>query len=232
MNIISSIKTVHTKPGPGITEAPPREGAKRFRYLFKTHLEKMFQVNLVFVLFCLPVITIPAAVISLNRICFNLYFHGTCDIWNDFKEEFKAAFAGSLLYIIIGAAFVFMASWFCFIYSSSDITGIYILPGLMAAGCICVYLWLVLCYGLAMQAVIDLPVRYILKNAFIFSFIEIKSNLLLIAFPGCLSYLCLIFLPYTMPVLLMIWFSSAQFLICAITYSPIERRVIAPFHNK
>lgn len=45
----------------------PREGARRFFYLFWNHAWKLIRLNLLFLACCIPVVTMPAALCAMDR---------------------------------------------------------------------------------------------------------------------------------------------------------------------
>ncbi len=87
-------------------EAPPKGGAKRFWFLFATHFDKLIRLNLLFLAFCIPVITAPAALCGMNRVLIKLVRDGHCYMWSDFIGEFKASLWKSLPF---GALCAFLA---------------------------------------------------------------------------------------------------------------------------
>ncbi len=224
MSILKSLKTIYTKEGKD--REPPKEGFKRFGYILINHYNKFIMLNLIYILFCLPVVTMPAATIALNRVLYNLYYHGNCFFWQDFIAEFKSVFKKSLIYCLLCAGFVFMAVWCKTLTDSVFLTGQMINLSIIASFVICVYLWIFLCFALSMHSIIQLPLKAVLKNSAILAFIEIKTNLLLLFLPGLCLFISYLFVPYSLPVIIVLLFSVVQFLICVITIKSIEAKVI------
>jgi len=228
MNPIQQLARIHTKEGSGKMKPVPRRGFARFAFVFTTHYPKLFLLNLLIILFCIPVITAPAALIAANRVLFNLYYDGTSDVWSDFIGEWKAVFKESLLYMPVLALFFLLAYAFLALYHSDTPDG-FSLFCMVAALLLFLYTWTILCYAFAMHAIVALPPKTILKNASLLAICEVKSNLMQILLPGLLTYIGLLFLPQSLPILLMLLFSVALLLSCTILVQPIEKRVITPF---
>lgn len=67
----------------------PAGGRARYFALLFSQLWKLVGANLLFVLFSLPVVTLPAALCGLNRACLTVYRRGSAYIWQEFFDEFK-----------------------------------------------------------------------------------------------------------------------------------------------
>ena len=75
----------------------PEGGPARYFALLFSNIWKLIGANLLFVLFSLPLITLPAALCALNRVCILIYKNGFCYLWQDFIGEFRESFKRSLL---------------------------------------------------------------------------------------------------------------------------------------
>lgn len=78
-------------PSEDLTAPPPSGGIRRFFFLLHNHFGKLVSANLLFLLFSLPVITLPGSLCALNRVCVQLSREGNCYVWDAFWEEFKAS---------------------------------------------------------------------------------------------------------------------------------------------
>lgn len=93
------------------TEAPregagesPRTGAKRYFFLLSTHFGKLIGANLLFLLFSVPIVTMPAAKCAMNRVLIKLVRDGNCFLWDEFWKEFRSQLLRSLPVGILFAA--------------------------------------------------------------------------------------------------------------------------------
>ena len=85
----------------------PEGGIRRYLLLLTTHFWKLLGLNLLFLLFSLPVITLPAALCAMNRVCMLLIRNGYCFAWQDFRQEFRRSFLRSLLPALFFAGLLF-----------------------------------------------------------------------------------------------------------------------------
>jgi uncharacterized membrane protein YesL len=51
---------------------------------------KLVALNLMFLAFSIPVVTMPASLCGMNRVLIKLWREGNCFLWSDFWDEFKA----------------------------------------------------------------------------------------------------------------------------------------------
>lgn len=112
MGIFDDMRGGQFRPGPGITEPSPKSGIRRFWFILKNNFGKLVAVNLLFVLFSLPLVTAPAALCGLSLVLANLVREGNCFLWDDFKEGFMTDFwrrtLAGLPFVLIPGGFIFM----------------------------------------------------------------------------------------------------------------------------
>ena len=90
----------------------PEGGPARYFSLFFSNIWKLMGANVLFVLFSLPLVTLPAALCALNRVCILIYKNGSCYLWQDFVGEFRASFLRSLLPALLFLALLFAGYYF------------------------------------------------------------------------------------------------------------------------
>ena len=232
MRLTEYIQKKRFAPGPGVTEPPPKEGAKRFFFILANHFGKMIALNLLFLAFCLPVLTIPAALCGANRVLINLVNEGHCFLWQDFIKEFKGSFFKSLPFGFL-AAFLLLDSFLAY---QIGVSGGGVRVG-MAALAIALFGVCVLFSGYAFVFIAALPLkgRHIAKNALILMFTEWKTNLVILAGAAALPVLTAL-IAYRAPVialtlLLFIYFSFSRLLVCTAVFTPMRRRIVEPYEQ-
>ena len=92
----------------------PETGPARFFALLFSQFWKLVGANVLFLLFSLPIITLPAALCALNRVCISIWRRGFCYVWECFREEFRASLLPSL-----PPALIFLLLLFFSYYSMS-----------------------------------------------------------------------------------------------------------------
>jgi len=182
------------------------------------------RLNLQFLLFCLPVVTIPAAITALNKVLLNLAREGNAFYGQDFWDEFRSSFLKSWvallpMMILAGVAF--------FGYRALDDVYAHALP-IVAFLAVCSLAYCHSVYSLTMLALVKLPLGKIMKNAVILTLTEMRRNVLLMI-AVFVSLLCAILFPYSLPILLLLLFSFCGLANVMIANEAIEERVVQPF---
>lgn len=223
MQVLKSLFYQYYKGGKGVTESPPTKGIKGFLFISYTHFWKLVRLNLLFILFCLPVVTIPPSMVAMNRVLLKLVREGNTFIFSDFIEEFKNSFLKSWIafipWLIVIAVSVMGYKIMQEVYSST----------------LQIILWVTLCgllychstYCFSMIALIDLPLGVIMRNATIMVLTEMRKNVFIILTTP-VFILSAIYYLYTFPLILFLEFSFAGLVNVMIANEAIEERVIKP----
>lgn len=231
MSITEQIKRKRFAPGPGVTEPPPKKGIKRFFFILTTHFWKLIELNLLFILFSIPVLTIPAAYCGMNRVLIKLVREGNCFLWDDFIKEFKANLFKSLPFGLITALLLFF-SYFAFSWSlSAGGTGmdiVLIVIGMLLLGIAILFSG----YVFVFLPALDLKNKLIAKNAFILIWTEWKTNLVLLGCTFLMLFIIAALFPVSVILLPVIWFSLLQLIICTAINEPLQRRIIGPYEQR
>ena len=155
------------RAGPGIEkDAPAAKGLKLFFQILYREFFTLIRLNLLFYLFCVPVVTIPAAYCAMTRITVSMvrdepYFLWT-DFWKTFRMEFKKATATGLL-LLFGFVVSTVAVWFYWGIVDSNAM-FWLLTAVAASGTV---LLLFMSYSLfPMIGIVSLPMKAIFKNAY------------------------------------------------------------------
>ncbi len=98
-------------PGNGIDGGPEKTGMARFLEILSGEYATVIKVNLLFLLTCLPVITIPLAIFSLHHVSCRMVQGRTAYYWETFRSCWRrayAAFALTALPLVMSA----VGGWF------------------------------------------------------------------------------------------------------------------------
>lgn len=174
------------------------------------NLFRLVCFNLLFIVCCLPVLTIPAALTALNRTCQNMLYGEKTTVrqfFHSFRENIISALPIGLLFAFGSAALIYGC---LFYYNLSQGRGVAIVAAIFCL--VCVYiLYCMGIYAFAMLARVELKTVCIIRNAFILTFRQtslvkswgVLSFALLAAFVYCF--------PYSTPVLCLLGFSLPCF---------------------
>lgn len=228
MNLMKQIGARRFAPGKGIYEPSPKKGTARFFFLFTTYFWSLIGINLLFVLCCLPVITIPASLCALNRYLIKMVRDGVgfslTDYWKEWKSQLlkslPSGFACALplgygYYLLSmsageqgnGMVFTFGVFWVLF--------------GLMFGS-----------YVFVLQAMLKLPLLEILKNALILMIAEWKVSICVMGVTAITTVVSLALFPYSLPVLAVCWFAWLQLALCCMINESVQKRIIGPYEEQ
>lgn len=207
---------------------PPQGGAGLYFYLLGTHFWKFVALNLLFVLFSIPVVTMPAALCGMNRVCIRLIVDGNCFLWYDFTKEFRESFRKGLLIGLISLA-VLAAGYYLVSLGISNGQSIYGIIFLAVGIFMLIGGALLGSWTFVMIAMLPLNIRNLLKNARAMVGLEGKRDLAILAVQTACAALTLLLFPFSLIPVSLFLLSLVQYTICFIVNSAVQARIIAPF---
>lgn len=195
-------------------DTPALHGAKKFFSLLFPFFGRLLYANLLFVLLCLPVVTIPCALSGLLRVTGSLCMLGHTDVLRDFFSEFRARFLSKTL-----VGLLLLALPTLMIY------GIFMAFGVAAAFgagvLILLVFFLLQCYLYAYVAMVDLPIGKQLNNALL-SLLSMGKRDALLLLPAAFTALMVLLLPYALPVILLIGCAATALMVIVILEDAIR----------
>lgn len=226
----------YDKAGPGIPKnAPKQSRGKVFFEIYTRKFWKLIQLNLLYLLFCIPIVTIGPATAAMTKVLRNYAQEKNAFLWSDFFEAFKKNFKQSFIVGIIDIIVI-----------AGLVMGFQLYPA-MAANNWVFYIPLAFSFAILLTLIfmhfyiylmiitLDLPLIGILKNAFILATLGLKTNFLTLLFsilaiagPFLLAY----FIDFNFLLLIPILCTSLVWLIiCYNSYPIIEKFVIKPYYD-
>ena len=212
-------------------QEPPRGGMKRVGYVMINYTGKLVVINLLFILCCIPVITIPAALSALNCYVGKIFRVGYGVELSDFWKEFKCGIRKNVLLGLINGLIAFYAYYLLSLANNFTgsgqrdvVTGIGIGVAVIAI--------LLGSYSFVLTSMLDLTCRHILKNAGILMIIEWKISGLLVLETVFFWGILLAFVPYSVLPLLLIGFALQQLITCAMLCPIVKKRITEPYENR
>ena len=206
----------------------PQGGAKRYFFLLGTHFWKLMTGNLLFIAFSVPVVTLPASLAALNRVCIKLVRDGNCLLWQEFWEEWKSGFLSSLLLgVPYGAGLA--ASYYLFSLGLSNAQGVYgvlfTALGILAL----VAAMLGGSWAFVLKSMLALENRDVRRNARILAMTEGKRDLMIAGVLLIAGATAVLLFPVSLFAIVLILPAITQLTLCSIVNTPVQKRVIAPF---
>lgn len=210
----------------------PESGTGRAAALFFAYFWKLVGANLLFVLFSLPIITMPAALCGLNRVCILIYRKGHCFLWPDFWEEFRRSFLRSLLPGLLFGAVVFAGYFFMSLAAANGQFPIW-----------CLLFWFLgiaavvagLCWGAyfyVLVPLLDVGNAGALKNAYLLCFLRPGTAMLVLGTVLGMSFVAMTLMPIFIIALLLIWFGMMQYIVCYLVGEVAEEYILRPFSEQ
>jgi len=212
-------------------KAPPKKGILRILYVVWNYMGKLVMINLLFLISCIPLVTIPASIAALGRYVNKMFRAGYGFFWSDYTEEWKASVfkcmpAGFSVMAVIGYGYYLMS--LAGNYAGTGTASV--LTGFGAA--ILALAFLFGCYYFFMASSLDLRNRELLKNSLILLIVEWKADLLLLVTMVAFLNVTLLLLPYSLLFVILCGFSVLQLFVCAILEPLLERRIIKPYEER
>lgn len=222
----------YEKAGPGVEKNAPEK--HRFFVFFEIFFRKFWQLitlNLIYVLFCLPIVTIGPATAGLTYVLRNFSREEHAFLWMDFIDAFrknwKQGLAVSIVdLLVIGATYLnFRFYWGAIALNQNKIM-LYIGLALFA---VFLLFYLFLRYYIYMVLVtIDLSIVNVFRNAFILGVMGFWRNLLLTVLIAATLLLFFFFPALGMalfPVLIPV---TIGFMICFTIYPVFDKYLLQP----
>lgn len=205
---------------------PPKAGLLRAGYILVHYSGPMVAANLLFLLTCLPLVTIPAAISAHNAYLGRIYRKGYGYSLREYIKDWKAGILKLLLPGILFGLLIFYACYLISLagnYADTGVSAWFIGTGLvlLAAGVFACDLFFML------ASMTDLPGRHLLKNTLILLILEWKAGCLLLVFTALYLFVCLALAPYSLLLLLPIGASLLCLLRVSVLTPVILRRVIS-----
>lgn len=182
----------------------------------KENWVQMIGVNLLFVLCCVPVITIPAATAGLHRVMLD-WIRGRWERpLTAFFEEFRIAFwrrAAVGLLLLLAPVSLSCYAWM--LQKPSVAAGIFAAAALVVF-CITSYFYPLL-------VLLDVPVLKNLKNACCMAALEWRTTLLMLLTAGVLDGLLAVLTAYTLPLFAFFLCAFQVLLCCCFFQAPFRK---------
>ncbi len=223
--------------GAGIPKNAPKK--KRIFIFFQILFNKIWQIfflNLLYLIFCIPIVTIGPATTAMMKILRNFSIEKPTFIFSDFLDAFKKNFKQSFIIGILDL----------FIFGSVGL-GFYIYPLIAKQSGDIWYIPFAITLSIGITFLImnfyiylmilstDLSIKNIIKNSFFLSFMSLKINIVILIlsvffivvpiFLVYINFLFILFLPF-FPL------SFIGFIIAFNIYPIIMKYVIKPYYDK
>lgn len=220
--------------GSGVSKKSPRKKPfKRFWEMFIRKFWILFQINMIYVLFCIPIVTIGPATAAMTALMRNIYLEKPQFVFHDFKEEFKKNFKQALPIGLLDLAALFMGNFVIYYYyvhhADMDVTA----KVLMVLSLIASIFVIMMSFYIYPQIVaLDLKLGAIVRNSILLVFLNPLGDIITLAlFFGYAALIWWFLWPVLMliPVLPFGWIAFVAVFTC---YPTIQKVLINPYYEK
>lgn len=133
---------------------------------------ELLWANVLFVVFSIPLVTIPAAWCGLHRVVQQYFLHKPVSVFRTFWKEFTTDFVSRLGIVAALMACVGAGVWFAATKGT--------VVSLVVCAILVVAFFMIVGWLFPQLVLLQLPVRTVLRNAVLLMMIETKHNLLLV----------------------------------------------------
>jgi len=212
------------REGPGVKKnEPSKEGISLFFQLFIMRFWDILKLNIIFVLYCIPIITIVPAFSALTSITMLMFQKKHIYILSDFHKAFKDNWKQSVISsFIICLFFTLLGISLLFYYRLAQEKTIFYVMFFLCLF-ITILLGLASLYIHPLIATISLPITDIFKNSLLLSIVCIKNTLCGALVSVIILGLNIFFFPLTFLFFLIFTFSTLSFIISFTTWSGINK---------
>ena len=227
--------TGYNKPGPGIEKNRPKK--KRFFFFFELYFRKftkLIQLNLLYLICCLPIVTIGPATAGFVYVlrCYAREEHTfmMSDFFDAAVKNWKQALISSIINAVIGGICILAISLYSDMIRTTGNGALMILMIL----CITVFVLFVIMnyYFYLIMITFDLKLTQIYKNSLLFVFLGLKTNIITTLIVGILAFLLYRFFPFTIIFLIPIAISTIGFIITFNVYPLVKKYMIDRYYEQ
>ncbi len=218
--------------GSGVAKGAKKKPFFRFWELFANKFWDFFKLNLIYVLFCLPVVTFGPATAALTAMMRNIYLERPQFIWHDFVKYFKENFKQSVFVGIldIAVAAVGVITFIEFSRLPKVENSLKIMYALSVSVQV---LFLLMNFYIYPQIVaLDLKLGNIFRNSFIMVFVNFPGEFItFLVTVGISAVFVFFFLPavFFLPFVPGAWLVFLSVFCC---YPAIQKHIINPFYEQ
>lgn len=208
----------------------PQEGIGRYFYLLWSQAWKLIGLNLLFIVFSLPVITLPAALCAMNRVLIKMVRDSNVLFWEEFRDEFQGDFLRSLPLGLLFGSLLFLG-YYLLSLGMGNLNSLFGMLFFAFGLLILVFSLSRAIYAFLMRAMFSLRNRDILKNANAMAAVRGGRGLIAVCIVLVSFFLAFLFFPYSLIVVLLCGFSLTNYTLCFVLNGPIEDKIISPWER-
>jgi len=222
MGLFDNILNLKPKNKIAEDEPPPKKGIALFFQVFMSEYRELLKLNLIMILFCLPVVTIPAAITAMNKIIMFMFLDKRYSTFSDFFATFKSEWKRSMLAGLIYFPLLALAGFGVYFYLSVMESFLFFSVSALIFSIILIAGF----YVFPMIAVVDINLKGVFKNAVMLTLLRLPQNVLALIIIFLLTLVVWMFLPPTLIFVIFIFFALIGFISTFCAYTGLKKFVI------
>ncbi|MDD6826871.1 MAG: DUF624 domain-containing protein [Oscillospiraceae bacterium] len=229
----------YNKAGSGIAKDNQSKGRlKLFFEILGVRIWKLFALNLIYLIACIPVVTVGPATAGMIKVLKNYSIDKNAYVWLDFIESYKKNFFKALVIGIVDLIAYFGLISGYFIYSTLALdpertsTIYYVLFIVtISVG----FMFTIMNYYIYLMLVsTDLSVKNIVKNAVALTFLSPKNNGIALLSNIILPIMMFLLIKLNLQFFIFLFIFPASFIgfiVCFCCYPVVQKYVINPYYE-
>lgn len=222
----------YNREGKGVTKAEvsAETPLKRFFAEFVHRFWQLILLNLIYLLACIPIITIGPATAAMNYVCRNFSQAKPVFFFSDFiekcKEHFKQGVIVWLIQLVCGALLI--GSYFNWTDAGLDVSGSFRTVAMVVLFVFAYLLVFASFYIYPMMVSFDLSVKQLIRNSIILAMSQLWRNVVMLLVLAVLVILTFLLWPLSLPIPLFLAFAVMGFVSNSLVFPVLKRYVAAP----
>lgn len=218
--------------GSGVSKtAPQKKPFFRYWEIFGRKFWKIIELNLLYILFCIPVVTFGPATAALTHVMRKFILEQPCFVFDEFFTAFKKNFKQSVAIGIIDVVGVAALVVALFEFMATDKLPEGMIVYICVFICLATLLYIMHFYIYLEIVALKLPLKAMLKNALLLVFLGVKRNFIALIVNLVIITLVVLFLPYSVFVVIVFPLAFMSFTTTFICYPVIQKFIINPYYE-
>lgn len=223
----------YRKTGSGVQKGgPQKKPFFLFWEIFGAKFWKFFQINLIYVAFCIPIVTFGPATAAMTQCMRKFTIGEPIFVWNEFWTAFRKNFKQALFMGSVDIILIVLLAFNVNFYSASLLNTSDMQTKLLLAVCIAMGFFVIMMHFYIYPQIValNLTLPKIIKNSFILMIVGFKRSFA--AFFAWLAIVALMVLgfPYSVIAMPFIPFAWMNFIATFCAYPVIQQHIIDPYY--
>lgn len=221
----------YQKAGKGVAKGgPEKKPFFKFWELFARKFWKMFQLNLIYFAFCIPIVTFGPATAAMTQVLRKFVQEQPCFVWDEFKTAFKKNFKQSFVIGLVDIAFIVSFAISIVYYMGVETVPYDNILLYMGIGLSVIFIMMHFYIYLEIVA-LDLSMKNMIKNALYLVFLGLKQNVVTLIITSFITLIMILLAPYSVTVLPLIPLAWVGFLVVFNSYPVILKFIVNPYYE-